>query len=252
MVLLLGACGAPSIDDTIDTGDLPLPDRIPVTDGGDGGARIDDKDSGRGPDTFDLTVTLTGAGTGGITSTPSGVTCSGTTCKGSFPRGTSVALVAAPGAGSLFGGWSGSCSGVASCTTKLDANVGVGAEFQSLAGAWSGMYTNSQVASGCQFNNAGNLNVTFTPSGAAFTNTANVTGLEIRQIPGCALVNKVNGAAPDSPVTIASGVLTGTWALAVQGSGTLPLPFTAKIAGKTITGTWTCTGCTGSFTLTKP
>jgi hypothetical protein len=248
---VIAGCGAPQIADDIDYGDLPLPDRVPAADGGDGGTRSD-IDSGRAPQNVDLTITLTGGGTGAITSTPSGVTCTGTTCKGSFARGTAVMLAAAPGTGSLFGGWSGGCTGPAGCAVKLDANVSAAADFQSLAGAWSGMYTNSRVASGCQFNNAGNLNVTITASGTAFSNTANVTGLEIRQIPGCALVNKVTGAAPDAPVTIAGDTLTGTWAVNVQGTGTLPFPFTAKVAGKTITGSWTCTGCTGNFTLTKP
>jgi len=43
--------------------------------------------------------------------------------------GTSVALTATPGAGSAFTGWSGACSGSASCTVVLDQARAVTARF---------------------------------------------------------------------------------------------------------------------------
>lgn len=251
MVVLVGACGTPAIEDALDTDAVKLPERSPPTDAGNA-APPSDKDSGRGPDLLALTVTLAGPGTGAITSTPSGLACVGTTCKGSFARGTAVTLAAAPVAGSLFTGWSGACTGAGSCATQVDRDLAVTADFQSVDGTWSGTYTNTRVAVGCTFNNAGNLSVTVKPNAAAFSNSASVTGLEIRSIPSCALVTTRTGAAPDSAVTIATDTLTGTWTFAVQGGGTLAFPFTAKVAGKTMTGTWTCPTCTGSFKLTKP
>ena len=251
MVVLLGACGTPSIEGPLDTDGVKLPERSPLADAAAGDARPSNGvDSGRGPDTFGLTVTLSGAGA--VSSTPSGVTCAGATCKGSFARGTAVTLMAAPTAGSLFTGWGGACTGTTSCAATVDREVAATADFLSLEGTWSGTYTNTRVAVGCTFNNAGNLGVTVKANGAAFSNSATVAGLQLRSIPSCALVGVTTGAAPDSALAITSGTLTGTWTFAVQGGGTLGFPFTGKVAGKTMTGTWTCPTCTGSFTLTKP
>jgi YVTN family beta-propeller protein len=81
-----------------------------------------------------LTVTKGGSGTGGVTSSPTGIDC-GSTCAASFPAGTSVTLTAAADAGSTFAGWSGGgCSGTGTCTLTLNANTGVSATF-ALAGA---------------------------------------------------------------------------------------------------------------------
>jgi len=66
------------------------------------------------------TVTKIGTGTGTVTSSPAGINC-GATCNALFGGGTPVTLTAAPGAGSLFLGWSGACSGTASCLLTMDA-----------------------------------------------------------------------------------------------------------------------------------
>jgi hypothetical protein len=249
MVLLIVACGAPPIEDNLDTDDVKLPDRNPVTYTADAGPN--DTDGGGGPETSTLTVTLTGAGTGAVTSTPSGLACTGKTCTGSFARGTAVTLAAAPGAGSLFGGWGGACTGAAACAPQIAGNVAVTADFGSLDGTWSGTYTNARTAFGCNFTNAGNLNVTV-KAGAALSSAASMTGLQLRSIPSCNVTGSTTGAAPDSALTMATDTLTGTWTFAVASGGTLAFPFTAKVVDKKLTGTWTCPTCTGSFTLTKP
>jgi parallel beta helix pectate lyase-like protein/List-Bact-rpt repeat protein len=69
--------------------------------------------------TFPLGVTVSGSGTGTVTSAPAGLACS-TVCSASFASGTSVVLTATAGAGSVFAGWSGGCSGNGSCTVVLD------------------------------------------------------------------------------------------------------------------------------------
>lgn len=249
---MLAACGAPSIDSPLDTDNIRLPERGPLrtdagSSSGDGGTKNPT------PDALTLTVTLAGSGAAIITSTPTGVTCSGTTCKGSFARGTSVALTVAPAAGSVFAGWSGgACTGSGACAALVDRDVAISAAIESLEGAWTGTYTNTRVANGCTFNNAGSLSVTVTAAGAVLSDTANVTGLELRQAP-CQLVGTTTGAAPSAGLTATGSTVTGTWTFAVQGAnGSLPFPFTGTVSTKTIAGSWTCPTCTGSFKLTKP
>jgi hypothetical protein len=200
-------------------------------------------------------VDLTGAGSGTVTSTPSGLTCAGAQCKGSFAPGTSVVLQPVAASGSAFAGWTGApCTGTTPCTIVMSADQTTSAAFAvSPDGTWSGMYTHSETANGCTFHNAGNLSTTVTTAaGGTISSTANASGFELRD-GACDLQTTTTGAATASPVTNTAGTLTGTWSFAVSGaSGTLPLPFTAKISGKTMTGSWTCTGCTGTFTLTRP
>src|SRR5439155_1607063 len=69
---------------------------------------------------FPLSVSLAGTGTGTVTSTPAGINC-GNTCSASFVTGVAVTLAAAASAGSVFAGWSGACSGTASCVATISA-----------------------------------------------------------------------------------------------------------------------------------
>jgi len=80
----------------------------------------------------DLTVNLTGAGTGRVTSSPPGIDCGGGVddCDGSFDHGTTVTLAATPGPDSVFVGWSGGgCSGTGECAFSLDQTTEITAEF---------------------------------------------------------------------------------------------------------------------------
>ena len=63
--------------------------------------------------TFPLTVSKGGTGSGTVTSSPAGINC-GSTCSATYNSGTSVTLTAAAASGSTFGGWSGACSGTGS------------------------------------------------------------------------------------------------------------------------------------------
>jgi hypothetical protein len=77
---------------------------------------------------FQLTVTQAGSGSGGIMSTPPGVSC-GAGCQASFDAGAVVILTATPEPGSVFAGWSGDCSGTGACQVTIDQARSVTATF---------------------------------------------------------------------------------------------------------------------------
>jgi hypothetical protein len=72
--------------------------------------------------TYTLTITKTGNGTGTIITSPAGTT---------FSPGTSVTLTATPDTYSTFAGWSGGCSGsqTSTCTVTMNSNVSVSGAF---------------------------------------------------------------------------------------------------------------------------
>src|SRR6185312_2148846 len=81
---------------------------------------------------FQLTVADTGAGSGIVTSAPTGINCP-QTCTANFDSGDQITLTAAAAVGSSFTGWAGSCSGATTtCATSLNANSSVTAAFASL------------------------------------------------------------------------------------------------------------------------
>lgn len=68
-----------------------------------------------------LTVTLAGAGTGGVSSNPAGILC-GNTCSAQFPGVDSVVLTAIPSSNSRFVGWSPSGLGASNTATIVLAS----------------------------------------------------------------------------------------------------------------------------------
>ncbi len=77
---------------------------------------------------FDLTVSKQGAGSGQVSSSPTGISC-GDGCQASFTAGTAVTLTATPDASSIFTGWSGDCSGTDTCQVTMDQARSVTATF---------------------------------------------------------------------------------------------------------------------------
>jgi len=77
-----------------------------------------------------ITVTKYGAGSGTVTSSPTGISC-GTTCNSSFTSGTQITLQATPyDSNSTFAGWTGSCTGTGSCTIpNINADTQIYAKF---------------------------------------------------------------------------------------------------------------------------
>lgn len=204
-----------------------------------------------------LTVASTGDGTGDVASDPPGVTCTaGAGCKGDFTSGTKVTLTATAKDGSIFAGWTGGgCTGTTTCQTTVAAAATVTAQWITLAGSWSGTFEHSQQSGGCTFTNKGTLESTMAGTTGAYTTAATATGFELRQVGNgtCNLVSSNNpGTAKASAATVSGNTVTGTWSFSIpNASGTLPLPFTATIVGTKMTGKWTCTGCTGSFDVSK-
>ena len=106
--------------------------------------------------TFPLAIATAGAGTGAVTSSPTGVNCPGT-CSSTFVAGTNVTLIATPNGGSTFAGWSGACSGTGSCTVTMSAARSVTATFNppaftldvSTAGTGGGAVTSSPAGITC-------------------------------------------------------------------------------------------------------
>lgn len=81
------------------------------------------------PVTHVLTVSKSGTGSGGVTSSPGGIDC-GSTCSDTFNAGTQVTLTATADPGSTFAGWSGGgCSGTGTCTVTLNGDTTVTAGF---------------------------------------------------------------------------------------------------------------------------
>jgi YVTN family beta-propeller protein len=78
---------------------------------------------------FMLSVTPAGAGSGTVTSSPSGINC-GAACNASYQSGTQVTLTASAANGSTFAGWSGGgCSGTNTCVVTLSQAQSVTATF---------------------------------------------------------------------------------------------------------------------------
>lgn len=75
-----------------------------------------------------LDVHRKGDGAGTVTSSPAGIAC-GTTCSRAYDYGSSVTLMASAAAASAFAGWSGDCTGKATCAIAMTAAHSVTATF---------------------------------------------------------------------------------------------------------------------------
>ena len=79
-----------------------------------------------------LTVTHAGTGTGTTASVPPGtINCTGSAgvCAAGYVPGTVVTLSATPSGAAAFSGWSGACTGTASCVVTMDVAKSVTATF---------------------------------------------------------------------------------------------------------------------------
>jgi uncharacterized repeat protein (TIGR02543 family) len=131
-----------------------------------------------------LSVTLSGTGSGTVSSSPAGINCPGT-CSASYTSGTPVTLTAVANAGSAFTSWSGcdSTSGN-TCNVTMTASKSVTATFSAVQqtltvtknGTGGGAVTSSPAGINCggtcsaSYNNGTLVTLTATPDGtSAFT-----------------------------------------------------------------------------------
>jgi hypothetical protein len=143
-----------------------------------------------------LTVARAGAGTGSVTSAPAGITC-GATCTASFPTGATATLTATAQAGSTFAGWSGACSGAATCVVTIDQATQVTATFDLV----------TQYPIGISFAGTGTGTVSIAPVGISCT----------PQTPGCN-VFVAAGTVVTLTATPAAGSTFAGWSGACSGA----------------------------------
>ena len=77
---------------------------------------------------YDLAVSVVGAGNGSVSSAPSGIDC-GADCAETFDYGTAVTLTAVAETGSTFAGWTGACAGSGDCVVTITETTNVTATF---------------------------------------------------------------------------------------------------------------------------
>jgi aryl-phospho-beta-D-glucosidase BglC (GH1 family) len=174
-----------------------------------------------------LTVTRAGAGSGTVTSSPSGINC-GSTCTANYSSGTSVTLTAAAASGSTFAGWSGACTGTGICTVSMTAARSVTATFNSSVTA----FTLSVTKAG-----AGGGTVTSSPSGIDCGSLCSA--------------NYSSGTSITLSAAAASGSTFAGWSGACTGTGACTVSMTAA---RSVTATFNTTGtatlCTNPITFT--
>ena len=106
--------------------------------------------------TYTLNVSMTGTGSGTVTSDPEGISC-GSDCSEDYNQDTLVTLTALANTGSTFAGWSGACSGTGTCTVTLTEATSVQAEFTldnttlsvTFSGTGTGSVTSDPVGISC-------------------------------------------------------------------------------------------------------
>lgn len=174
-----------------------------------------------------LTVQGGGAGSGTVTSSPSGITCSVTTgtagsagCSGRFDSGTQVTLVATPQSGSTFDGWSGEgCSGSGTCRVTTDRARAVTATFKTIP------YSLTIAGGG-----SGRGTVTSSPAGISCSITSGTAGDT-----GCGAVFN-SGAQVTLTAAAAAGNLFGGWS--GEGCGGTGACVVSMTQARTVTATF--------------
>jgi len=181
-----------------------------------------------------LSVTLSGSGSGTVTSAPAGIDC-GRTCRAAFKSGTAITLTAAPAAGSTFAGWSGACSGTASCHVTVSANASITATFSKAVTSATLTVTRAGTGSGTVTSNPSGINCgTSCSSGFASGTVVTLTAV----------------AAAGSTFAGWSGACTGTASCRVTLSAntSITATFSKAVASDTLTVT---RAGTGSGTVTS-
>ena len=192
------------------------------------------------PEQHDLSVLVTGNGTGAVSTSPAGVACSYSgnstsgTCSASFVSGAIVTLTATPAGGHTFGGWSGACTGTGSCQVTMSQAQTVTATF--VLPNYQLTVTGSGTGSGSVTSSAGGINCTISGGSASGTCNAPYTSGTVLTL----------AAAPVNGHTFAgwSGACTGAGSCQVTMSQaqTVTATFALPTYHLTVTGSGTGSG----------
>jgi subtilisin family serine protease len=203
-----------------------------------------------------LAFSREGAGRGSVTFSPAGsVANCAASCVNAYDSNTVVTLTAAADQGSVFGGWSGDCSGTATCTLTMSQARRVTASFtMAPADTRALSYTRQGLGQGT---------VTFSPAGSQASCTGNCAsafplntlvtlqataqeGSTFRGWSGSCRGNhicRVRMSAQRSVTAIFDRVPVHVLSYRAEGSGTGTLSITHRTGQETCTGT-----CTRNFT----
>jgi uncharacterized protein (TIGR03437 family) len=139
-----------------------------------------------------LTITTSGTGSGTVSSSPPGTSC-GSGCL-TYATGTVVTLTATPSAGSTFAGWSGACSGTASCTVSMNSNQAVTAAFNLTSSGGNGVTISS-------LSSASPTPLTVLQIGTSGVNAANPVTLQFSNSSGFSVTEQAVSVQSDGTVT---------------------------------------------------
>ena len=222
-----------------------------------------------------LTVSKAGTGAGTVTSNPAGIDC-GTTCSKAFDNATAVTLTATPAGGSTFSGWSGACTGTATCQVTMDQARSVTATFDSpqrqltvtKAGTGGGSVASNPAGIDCgtscgkAFDNGTAVTLTATPvAGSTFagwsgactgTSTCQVTMDQARSVTATfdltqrALAVAKGGTGAGTVTSSPAGIACGTTCGASYANGAQVTLTATPDASSTFSG-WSG-ACTGTST----
>jgi PKD repeat protein len=186
--------------------------------------------------TFDLTLTVGGAGTGSVTGT--GINCP-TDCTETYTSGATVTLTATPTGASTFGGWTGDCSAFTglTCTLNMTANRTAGVTFNAtlvpltvlLAGTGAGTVSGQGCTAPCTQNFPVGTPVTLTATPNMGSNFTGWSG-DCTGIGTCSLVMNT------------AHTVTATFDLAAILTLTVTGPATAGTSVVAFPPAQTCTG----------
>jgi uncharacterized repeat protein (TIGR03803 family) len=159
---------------------------------------------------FDVSLTLTGTGSGMVTSTPPGINC-GATCSASFAGGTMLTLTATPAMGSAFSAWTGACAGTGPCTLTVNAAKAVSATFNAQDFSLAPASANLTVHSGGRVSDL----ITITPESGGFGSAIQLSCAVAgpAPMPGCAM----------SPTPVTPGANSATSTLTIDATGSAML-----------------------------
>ena len=263
LVVLVSACGDDGIHHLADAPELPI-----------------DAPADAAPDAPDpkvpLNIMVAGSGTGTVTSSPAGISCTAASCSADFDPNTVVTLTAVPGTGSVFAGWAGACTGtVPTCDVTLAQAATVTATFDvaryavtvTKAGAGTGVVAGNGLNCGAtctvMVNHGTMLSLTATPGnlsvfagwGGACSGMATcsvmVTGPTAisASFPLDTLTLFVTKGGNGAGTVTATGITCGADCMETYTAGQMVTLTAAAATGSTFTG-WSGGGCTGTSTCT--